>query len=307
MTVSETAKPTSAWRDPYVFGCLTIILGGLVLSLGVFFIRGAAGADAFQYIFWRSTGFTLALVTVAAIRGNADPIRQLRDLPLAGWIGGASIALSAMTFILALKVSTFAETFFLCSLAPLMAAALAWPVLRERLTTGTLIAIAVALVGVYVMVGGDFTGGNWVGRGLALFSAVCFAGYTLATRAAKSGQLDALLIAFGLISIVGSAVILFVTGSDLVPPLKDAALAFIHGAVILSLGLWLFGQGSRHVSAVTLTMLAQVEAIASPIWAAIAFRETAGFGVVVGGALIFAAVVGQAVDAARREATSRTR
>jgi len=271
-----------------------------VLSLGVFFIRGAAEADAFQYVFWRSLGFTAALVAVAAMRGTENPARQLARLPLAGWFGGAAIALSAMTFILALKVSSFAETFFLCSLAPLMAAALARPILGERLTTGTLLAIALAVAGVWVMVGGDFTGGNWTGRALALVSAAAFAGYTLATRAAAAQALDALLIAFGLIAAGSAALVLLVVGGPFLPPLSNVLIGFVHGGCVLSLGLWLYGQGSRHVSAVTLTMLAQTEAIAAPIWAALAFGERPGLAVVAGGGMIFAAVVGQAIDAARR-------
>lgn len=300
MTLAKEMTERMSARAAHTVGCLTVIAGGLVLSLGVFFIRSASESDAFQYVFWRSFGFTLALVTVAAFRGETDPWQQLRTLSKRGWIGGACIAASAMTFIMALKVSTFAETFFLCSLAPLMTAVLARPMLGERMTVGTLIAIAIALTGVYVMVGGDLTGGNWYGRGLALVSAVAFAGYTLATRASRAGQLDALLIAFGIVTITTSAGILVMKGGDFLPPLREVAIAFAHGLVVLSLGLWLYGQGSRNVSAVTLTMLAQTEAIASPIFAAIAFNEWPSFAVVTGGALILAAVVGQAADAARR-------
>lgn len=271
-----------------------------MLSLGVFFIRGAAEADAFQYVFWRSVGLTVALIAVAAVRGTDSPLHQLARLPLTGWLGGAAIALSALTFILALKVSSFAETFFLCSLAPLMSVALARPMLGERLTAGTVLAIALAVAGVYVMVGGDFTGGNWIGRTLALVSAAAFAGYTLATRAAAAQSLDALLIAFGLIAAGSAGLVLLWSGGPFLPPLSNVLLGFVHGGCVLSLGLWLYGQGSRHVSAVTLTMLAQTEAIASPVWAALAFGERPGLAVITGGAMIFVAVIGQAIDAARR-------
>jgi drug/metabolite transporter (DMT)-like permease len=300
MTI-ELASPVGGPKlGSYTRGCLTVIAGGLILSLGVFFIRGADEADAFQYVFWRSIGFTIALVVIASFRGDESPLRQLARLTVAGWVGAASIAFSAMTFILALKVSTFAETFFLCSLAPLVAAGLAPVFVRERLTLGTAIAIAVALAGVYVMVGGDFTGGNWAGRTLALVSAAGFAGYSLATRASASGHLDGMLIAFGLIAMAGAVTALAVTGGPFLPPIQDAAIGFVHGAFVLSLGLWLYGQGSRHISAVTLAMLAQTEAIAAPIWGMLAFGERPGLGVIVGGVIILTAVIGQAADAARR-------
>jgi len=298
------ADRRTRWLSPYALGCLTIVLGGLILSLGVFFIRSADEADAFQYTFWRGIGLTMSLVIVASLRGEQNPWRQLRSMPLVGWIGGAAIAVSAITFILALKVSTFAETFFLCSLAPLMAVALARPLLGERWTAGTLAAIGTAVVGVYVMVGGDLAGGNWTGRTLALVSAAAFAGYTLATRSSGSGSLDALLIAFGIITVLLSTGALLVRGGPFLPSLADMAIGCCQGAVVLSLGLWLFGQGSRHVSAVTLTMLAQTEAVISPVWAALAFGERPGWAVIAGGSLILAAVVGQAADAARRHPSS---
>lgn len=286
--------------SPYAIGCLTVIAGGLVLSLGVFCIRSAPDADPFQYVLWRAVGFVSALTIVASLRGSSNAFAQLRSLGPLDWVGAASMAGSATTFIMALKVSTFAEVFFICSLAPLITAALAFVVLRERLAWSTLVAIVVALAGVYIMVEGDFAGGNWVGRALGLAAGVFFASYTLATRAAKSTQLDAMLIGFGLISIVVAVGALTLQGKPYLPSTGSAALAVFHGFMVLSLGLWLYGQGSRSVSAVTLSMLAQTEAVASPVFAAIAFRETVGAAVIAGGGLIFGAVVGQAIAASRQ-------
>jgi drug/metabolite transporter, DME family len=80
----------------------------------------------------------------------------------------------------------------------------------------------------------------------------------------------------------------------------DAAIAVLHGAFILSAGLFLFGQGSRFIPGVTFTMLAQAEAVFSPIWGALFFGERPGLGVIIGGALILTAVVVQAIDGARQ-------
>ena len=85
------------------------------------------------------------------------------------------------------------------------------------------------------------------------------------------------------------------------------ALAFMHGALVLSLGLVLFSRGSSVVPAATLIMLAQTETIAAPIWAWVFFNETTTLAVLAGGALILTGVVLQAVDGARASAAQAPR
>lgn len=50
-TIDEAA---AAGRATYLRGCGLVLLAGLTLSLGVFFIRSATASHAWQYIFWRA-------------------------------------------------------------------------------------------------------------------------------------------------------------------------------------------------------------------------------------------------------------
>ena len=68
------------------------------------------------------------------------------------------LALAATTFIAAIKVTTLAETFFLCSLAPLLSALLARPLLGERISGASLVAIAIALLNLVAVVIGAVAG-----------------------------------------------------------------------------------------------------------------------------------------------------
>lgn len=301
---SLTTPSTPVAASRYLWGCALVMAAGVVLSLGVFTIRIADAASTWQYILWRSIGVAIALSLIARLRDGRHPLEQLVQLSRVGWIGALSLALAAAAFIYAVRISTFAETFFLCSLAPLIAALLARPLLGERIGIWTLAAIAIGLAGVYIMIGGRFDGGNWMGRVLALVSAVAFAGYTLSTRGASSLHLDAMLIAFGLVSALTAAVVLTATGEPLWPSLRDASLALLHGSVILAVGLWLLGQGSRHVTAVTLTMLAQTEAVVAPVWAYLFFDETPTAGVIAGGLVILTAVALQTVHGARERSSN---
>ncbi len=290
----------------YLLGCGLVLLAGLVLSLGVFCIRGTGGSDAWQYLFWRAIGFTAALAMFAAIRQRINPVEQVRRLGRLAWISAAAMAVSQATFISSAKLTTFAEVFFICALAPLLAAVLARPLLGERIGRMGLIAIAIALVGVALMSGGGFAEGSWVGRGLAMISAISFAAYTLSTRGARGEDLDAALIVVGLLIMVVSFVAVQASGQPLAPSWRHIAIPMLHGTVILSLGLVLFGAGSRHVSAVTFTMLAQAESVFSPLWGYYFFDEKVTWPLLAGGALVLLAVVLQAIDGARAAMTPRS-
>jgi len=298
-TAEPFPPPLSTLRQSYLGGCVVIIVAGLILSLGVLCIRGAGASDPFQYLFWRAVGFTAAVSLIAVHRHRISPFAQLRRMRGFAWTSAVAMVASQVTFIAAVKTTTVAEVFFLCSLAPLMAAVIALPLLGERIGPLGGVAIAIALGGVALMSGGGFHGGGWDGRALALAAALSFALYTLATRGTRPEQLDGALIAVGVLTAMTSLAVVHLRGLSVVVPSIDIGLALLHGGVILAAGLVMFAHGSRVVPGVTLTMLAQAEAVAAPIWTFFFFGETTTAGVVAGGALILIAVSLQAIDGAR--------
>lgn len=308
--MTATMDVTRGPADTRAFwsGCALVMLAGLVLSLGVFAIRSTTASDAIQYLFWRAVGFTLAMALAAWLRDHRSPVAQVAGMSRFGWLACAAMTVSQITFISAVKITTFAETFFLCSLAPLIAALLAGPLLSERMGWLGGVALAMGLAGVYAMTGGGgfdgtLNGGLGLGTILALASALAFALYSLATRGSKAADRDAALIMVGIATLGVTGGILWARDMPLIAAPFEAGIATLHGAFILSTGLFLFGQGSRTIPGVTFTMLAQAEAVISPVWGYLFFAENPGAGVIAGGALILTAVVLQAIDGARQMRT----
>jgi drug/metabolite transporter (DMT)-like permease len=306
MTLPSVGSLASYWK-----GCSLAVAGGLVLSLGILCLRAASTSDAWQYLFWRGIGFGCALSILAAWRHASSPLAQIRRLTGFAWLSVPALVASQVLFVAAIKSGSTAEVFFLMSLAPLMAAVLARPLLGERIGMFGVLAIAVALGGVALMSGlslnvediGRSTGeAGWLARALALGTAFTFALYSLATRGTRAQDLDAALVAVGIVTALVCAVALLWLGLPMAPSLADAALALLHGGVFLALGLVLFARGSRFVPGVTLVMLAQAETVAAPIWTYLVFNETTTAAVILGGALILFAVIMQASDQARRRA-----
>jgi DME family drug/metabolite transporter len=304
----ESRSETTAVGPPgseHVKGSLIVILAGFVLSLGAFSVRLAPDAGPWQYTFWRALGFIAAMWVLSQLRDHRGPLAQLAQLRPIAWVGALMLALAATTFIAAIKVTTLAETFFLCSLAPLLSALLARPLLGERISGASLVAIAIALVGVLVMIEGRLDGGNWIGRSLAFLSALGFAGYSLAARGSLPRDLNATLLAFGILAAAVGLGMTVLLGEPIRPPAWDIAMALSHGAVTLSLGLALYAQGSRFVSAVTLTVLAQTEAVLAPLWGIVFFAERPSVATLLGGGVILVAVVLQAALGARSAVVNR--
>jgi drug/metabolite transporter (DMT)-like permease len=133
VSAPSNARAIAPTNSRYAYGCGLVVFAGLVLSLGVFCIRGATASDAWQYLFWRALGFTSALITIASLRDQRNPLQQVMHLECFAWVSAISLGMSQITFISAVKVTTFAETFFLCSLAPLITAMLARPMLGKRI------------------------------------------------------------------------------------------------------------------------------------------------------------------------------
>ena len=304
MTTSTLPAESAAQnRSAYLYGCGLVLLAGLVLSLGVFAIRGASSSDALQYLLWRAVGFGTAMTVAAWLRDHRSPLRQISGLSRFGWLAAVAMTVSQMTFVSAVKIASFAEVFFLCSLAPLIAAALAGPLLGERMGWLGAAAIAMGLAGVWAMTGGAGLSASSLGLSgvLSLVSALAFALYSLATRGSVAGDRDATLIVTGIASFFVAVAILQFRSVALWPGALDAAIAMLHGALILAAGLFLFGQGSRFIPGVTFAMLAQFEAVVAPVWGFLFFAETPSLGVIAGGALILTAVVLQALDGARQD------
>jgi drug/metabolite transporter (DMT)-like permease len=200
---------------------------------------------------------------------------------------------------MAAKNTTIANTFIIMAATPLFTAMLARVVLGEKLTMPTLVAIMVAVAGFIVMAGGEAGGFGSLGDVAAVVAMATFAGYIVCTRGAARDDLLPMLLASAFMTATICAVITLGAGRTLVLPLADIAWAMSHGAGVLVGGFFLFTRGSRKVGATELAVLSQSESVFGPLWAFLFLAETPGLRTLVGGAIVLAAVIGQALTGGR--------
>jgi drug/metabolite transporter (DMT)-like permease len=223
-------------RSLYLKGCALVLSAGIFWSFTGLLMRIAARTDAWQYLYYRSLGIGMAALLWNRWQRGGALITSLISLRLFGFITVFCISLASTCFIFAAKSTTIANTLFLSSCSPLLAAILAFALLAEKLDWRAILPIAVGLTGVLVMVRGEIGAGNMFGNIMAFGSALGFAGYTICLRRAGARDLSAIILGYALLTMILSAVMIMVAAEPLLPPLADLSVALLNGLAPLGIG-----------------------------------------------------------------------
>lgn len=281
----------------YATGATLVVLAGVLWSAMGLSIRQLDVAGTWAVLFWRSVGMVPVLFAFIAWRSGGHPLDRLRRVGVAGVIGGLGLVFAFAGAIYAIQATTVANAVFLFAASPFLAAILGWILLGERVRPATWVAIAVAGVGMFIMVREGLAIGAMMGNIAALLSALGFAAFTITLR---WGRLEDMMPAVVLGGVFSMVVALAVVGGGIAVPLHDAVTAMAMGALQLATGMALYTLGSRVIPAAELTLLSMVEVLLAPIWVWLFLGETASKGTFVGGAVLMAAVAGNALSGMRR-------
>ena len=277
-----------------VIASLMALGSGLIWSLGTVTARKAKHIDTFQYLIWRSIGIIVVIEVIAAFQGTSGKTLRAWRSGRAMMLANIGLFLASICFVFAVKTTTPANAAFLSSMTPLVAVVFARFV-GERLSRSTIIALAVGIAGLIITVYGDLEAGNMVGNIAALLSSVGFALYTTCVRTDPHRDWSLVLPGYGLMMVIICSAVTLAQGKSLIPPMADMLYALFHGAVIIVIGTLMFNAASKHVPAVPMTVFAQTEMAFVPIWGILLLDLHPAALTLVGGAIIFIAVVGKAI------------
>ncbi len=288
----------SSTRIPIVASLLALGAGA-VWSLGGITAKVADGADPFQYLVWRSVAVIVVVEALSFLQRKPAPTLTAYRSGRTMIIANVMLFIASFGFVYAVKTTSPANAAFLGSTVPIFGALLAWVILRERLNWVTIVAIVVAFIGLLVTVVGDLGSGTMVGNLAALSSAVGFAGYTVCVRSDRSRDWSPVLPGYAVMMIVVCGAVTLAKGNSLVPPTGDLLLALLHGGVIIVLGTYMFNHASKQVPAAVMTLFAQTEMVLVPVWSITLLGERPKTMVLLGGCIIFVAILGKAIYDAR--------
>jgi drug/metabolite transporter (DMT)-like permease len=270
-------------------GYFLVFLSAVVWSFGGALARFLEANDSWTIVFWRSlwaAAFILAfLLWRDGLRGT---IALFRGMGVPGIAVALCFASASSSFIVALQYTTVANVVLMQAGVPLLAALMAWLIFRETIALPTWVAIGAVIFGVAVMVSESFTGDvSPIGDGLALFIALCFSTATVITRRFAHVRMTPATCLGAMIA----STFALTQAPTLAASGVDMAWLFAFGALNLGLGLACFASGARLIPAAFAALIGTLETVLAPVWVWAAHGEVPSTRTIVGGVIIFVALL----------------
>ena len=283
------------------YGVLFVFAAGVLWSTVGLGIRLIEDATVWQILHYRSFSMALFLYVVIRLRSGESPFAQIRRVGFPIVIAALSLVAAYSGGIYAIQTTSVANAMLLFATAPFMAAVLGRIVLKEPVRVATWIAIAVALGGIAIMVADESGSVVIVGSLAALGSALGFAVFTVALRWGRTGEMLPSVFLSGIFGFIISFAVCYFTGLSLTLSLQDGGVAISMGVFQVGAGLILYTLGSRSLPAAELALLSLAEVLLGPFWVWLFLGETASINTLIGGAVLLAAIAGNALSGKRRK------
>ena len=135
----------------------------------------------------------------------------------------------------------------------------------------------------------------------ALGSAFGFAVFTVALRWGRTVEMLPSVFLSGLFGFAITFGICQIAGLSIALTLNDGSVAITMGVFQVGAGLILYTLGSRSLPAAELALLSLAEVLLGPLWVWLFLGETASVNTLIGGAVLLAAIAGNALSGKRRK------
>jgi drug/metabolite transporter (DMT)-like permease len=242
--------------------------------------------DTSTQVFGRAAFAAAALLAYVAVVERGRVVEAFRSIGVAGLAVAVCVAVASGSFIAALNHTSVARVLFILALAPVVAALLARVTLGEPITRRTALAMALALVGVALMLGSPGEG-SLTGDGLAFLVALSFATMIVITRWRRDVSMAPATCL--------SQAILVVAFLPLASPGEissgDVGWLAALGIGQIGLGFALLTVGARLIPAAQVGLITLLEVVLGPLWVWLALDERPSTYTLVGGAIVIVAIV----------------
>lgn len=278
---------------------LLMIVAATLWSMAGVLTRHLEAARGFEVTFWRSV-FAVLFVAVALLwqqRGQA--LASVRAVGRLGLLSGVMWSVMFCCFMVALTMTTVANTLIVMSIAPLLTAFFAWLFLHQKIAARTWVAIALACIGMTGMfvsglshLGGTQLAGMVIALGVPLAASV----NVIALKKAGHG-VD--LMPTVMLGGVLSALMMLPLAWPFQASPHDIGILAILGFFQLGFPCMLMVAASKSLSAPEISLLALLEVLLGPIWAWLGADEVPAQATLIGGAVVLIALVFNEIAAMR--------
>ena len=274
------------WSSTYTRGVIMILASGLFLSTSGIGFRIIEQASGWQILFYRSFFMIGLLIGVLAVKSKGRLLTQFRGLRGEDFLLALFLGTGIVAYVFALLLTTVANALFILSSVPFITALLGWLILREAVPSHTWITIAMAMIGLVIMVGNGLASGRYLGNLIALWLPISYAASVILVRRSSQPNMLVALCLAGVVSLVCAAPFI----GDLVISRHDLLVSAYLGIFQVGLGFTFMVLGARYVPAAQVGLLALVEPVLAPLWAWMVAAEIPAHTTLIGGAIIFLAI-----------------
>ena len=282
---------------------LIVLIAGLFWSFGPLVVRYIDDAQLipWQYLFFRGSVIFLVLNIYLFLTEGLKFTKNYNKIGLSGLIGGVSLGIANISFILSITTTTAAVTMMMLATQPFVAAILAYIFLREKISKTTFIAIVVAAGGIIFMSLDSKGEGSLFGLINGLLSSLGFAGFTVSLRWRKKTPKFTTVAIAGIFCAVIAILVLIFNDNNIFISVKNSSLSALHGFLVCS-GLILFSIKSKDLPATDLTLLSLTEVLGGIFWVWLpifGINEVPTVNTLIGGGIITAAIIFYAFNTKR--------
>ena len=260
--------------------CITISIGPLIF-------RNIENADIWQINIYRSVSWISALLIILLFKYRLSIIGRITAIGRWGVIAGIFLASAQIFYMHALDNTSVANVVFILSAIPFVTAIMAYLFIKEKIQLATVLMMAFAAVGIFIMVSEGVNSGNAFGNIMAIITLLCFSCFPVILRNNRHiDMLPTLLVPALIIGIVG----LIVKGSEVQISSNDIFLSFIWGGLLNGFAHSIFIIATRHLLAAEITLFMLLEFSLGPLWVWFFIGEMPASNTILGGSIVMSAI-----------------
>lgn len=267
-------------------GLLLVAAGTFAWSIGGVVIR-LLTVDSWTMLFWRSVVAGVFLLAAIALTERGGFAAAFRRLDKIGYGVAVCFASAWLFYLTSVTMTTIADALVIQATSPLIAGVLGWLLMRERVALRTWVAMAIALVGVAIMVWHSLGAGRIEGDLLAVVTAFSLSGAIVLIRHGRQVPMaPAICVGCGIATLFA-----WPFAAPLSPTATDIPLLIVFGVVQMGIGLLLVTAGARLIPAAEAALITTLETVLAPLWVWLAVGENPGTATIIGGGVVFAALI----------------
>lgn len=284
-------------KNPGRGALLALFCGATGIAFAPVFVRlSSVGPSATA--FWRITLALPLLGLWMAIDRKRIPLSERPPLTPDFWgffLAGVFFAGDLAVWHWSIRLTTVANATLLANFAPVFVTLFAWLLFRERVTSGFLAGMVIALLGTTLLLGSSFQlSRQYVfGDGLGLLTAVFYAGYILSVnRLRRRHCVPVIMTLGGIFCSLTLLVITLLSGEGLLPPSGRAWLVLLGLALVSqTAGQGLIAYALAYLPASFASVGLLLQPVLATVFAWMILREGIGLLQGVGGAVILVGII----------------